>query len=75
MLEEFKKQFSCKMETIALNRESSKNIYITLIVEDLAERAVMLQSSVMMLESEIENLSSELENYRQCVCYKVYVAM
>lgn len=63
------------METIALNRESSKNIYITLIVEDLAERAVMLQSSVMMLESEIENLSSELENYRQCVCYKVYVAM
>lgn len=39
-----------------------------LIVDDYAERAVMLQNSVMMLESEIQNLSSELENYRQCVC-------
>ena len=43
-------------------------LYFALIVDDYAERAVMLQNSVMMLESEIQNLSSELENYRQCVC-------
>ena len=56
------------METIALNRESSGEIFIVLKVEGSAERAVMLQNSVISLESEIQNLSSELENYRQCVC-------
>ena len=67
MLEEFKRQFASKMKTITLNRESSRMLYFALIIDDLAERAVMLQNSVMMLESEIQNLSSELENYRQCV--------
>lgn len=72
MLEEFKRQFSSKMRTITLHRESSRMFYLALIVDDYAERSVMLQNSVMMLESEIQNLSSELENYRQCVCLYLF---